>query len=178
MPKRGIQRAAKWPTSSLSCRHATIRSCLLSFVPKDATDKSTQLSTQFYATLCYINLRHTLLAPQDPTDPYINQRILSDPQDADQFAQYRKLEPDSPEIFEDAMRELARDLVTKEKQIESLIDSLPGMNTSEEEQEERIKSLAQELREVEKEKKQKWKETRKMIAKLEHITMGVANGKS
>ncbi|KAL9114449.1 MAG: hypothetical protein Q9227_001530 [Pyrenula ochraceoflavens] len=140
-----------------------------------------QLNTQFYATICYINLRHSLVAPQDPSDPYINQRILSDPQDIDPYSDQnfpRKLQPEPAADFEEAKRELAHDLVLKEKQIESLIENLPGINATEQEQEERIRALAKELREVEKQRKQKRRETRKMIKKLEHVTMGVANGKT
>ncbi|KAK8217352.1 Mediator of RNA polymerase II transcription subunit 21 [Zalaria obscura] len=38
--------------------------------------------------------------------------------------------PDSPEVFQAALRELARDLIMKEQQIEHLIGVLPGIVTS------------------------------------------------
>ncbi|RJE16963.1 hypothetical protein PHISCL_10700, partial [Aspergillus sclerotialis] len=57
--------------------------------------------------------------------------------------------PDSPRTFASRQRELARDLVIKEQQIEYLISVLPGIDSSETQQEERIRELEKELREVE-----------------------------
>ncbi|RAK73592.1 uncharacterized protein BO72DRAFT_480143 [Aspergillus fijiensis CBS 313.89] len=54
--------------------------------------------------------------------------------------------PDSPRTFAARQRELARDLVLKEQQIEYLISVLPGIGSSEAEQERRIRELEGELR--------------------------------
>ncbi|OJJ96491.1 hypothetical protein ASPACDRAFT_63412 [Aspergillus aculeatus ATCC 16872] len=54
--------------------------------------------------------------------------------------------PDSPRTFAARQRELARDLVLKEQQIEYLISVLPGIGSSEAEQEHRIRELEGELR--------------------------------
>lgn len=50
------------------------------------------------------------------------------------------------------MSELARDLIVKSKQIEVLIQSLPGIGVSEEEQQGRLRSLEQQLKEAEQER--------------------------
>ncbi|KAK3681161.1 RNA polymerase II mediator complex subunit [Vermiconidia calcicola] len=57
--------------------------------------------------------------------------------------------PEDPATFDAAMRELARDLVLKEQQVEYLIQSLPGIGSSELDQERRMRELEKELREVE-----------------------------
>jgi len=56
--------------------------------------------------------------------------------------------PDTPEVFQAALRELARDLVIKEQQIEYLISVLPGLGSSESNQNQRIQALEKELREA------------------------------
>jgi mediator of RNA polymerase II transcription subunit 21 len=68
-----------------------------------------------------------------------------------------------------------RDLLLKEEQIEYLIKSLPGIGTSEKEQEERIKALELEMRQMQADRKQKRKEMRGVVNRLENVMMGVAN---
>lgn len=68
-----------------------------------------------------------------------------------------------------------RDLVIKEQQIEYLVKVLPGIGTSEQEQEERIRSLEKELRQVQEQRKQKRREMRGTVKRLENVIMGVAN---
>ncbi len=75
--------------------------------------------------------------------------------------------PDPPAVFTNALRELARDLIVKEQQIEALISSLPGIGTSEQEQVERIAELERQLREVEKERKEAAKEKRDILRRLD-----------
>jgi mediator of RNA polymerase II transcription subunit 21 len=55
----------------------------------------------------------------------------------------------SPTQFAQTQRELARDLVIKEQQIEYLIDALPGIGKSEREQARRLVELEEEMRGVE-----------------------------
>jgi mediator of RNA polymerase II transcription subunit 21 len=61
--------------------------------------------------------------------------------------------PDDPATFQSALRELARDLVIKEQQIEYLISVLPGIGESEANQKQRIQTLEKELNEADEERK-------------------------
>lgn len=84
--------------------------------------------------------------------------------------------PDSPRTFASRQRELARDLVIKEQQIEYLISVLPGIGSSEKEQEGRIRELEGELRAVEDERQRKVRELRVLRRKLEGVLGGVEMG--
>lgn len=57
--------------------------------------------------------------------------------------------PERPEVFNRAMREMARGLVLQEQQIEYIINSLPGLGDSEASQVSRMRELEVELRAVE-----------------------------
>jgi len=74
--------------------------------------------------------------------------------------------PDSPEDFQAALKELARDLILKEQQIEYLIGVLPGIGTSERDQNARIRSLEVELRDAEKESQAAIRQKNEMLALL------------
>jgi mediator of RNA polymerase II transcription subunit 21 len=84
--------------------------------------------------------------------------------------------PDSPRTFASRQRELARDLIIKEQQIEYLISVLPGARASEAEQEARIRELEKELRDVEMERTGKVRELKKLRARLENVLGAVAVG--
>lgn len=83
---------------------------------------------------------------------------------------------DAPRTFASRQRELARDLVIKEQQIESLISVLPGIGSSETEQEGRIRQLEGELRGVEEERRAKVGELRALRRTLEGVLRGVEMG--
>jgi len=74
--------------------------------------------------------------------------------------------PDDPATFQAALRELARDLVLKEQQIEYLISVLPGIGESEANQSQRIQALEKELREADEERKIALAEREAMLVKL------------
>ncbi|CAG8207707.1 unnamed protein product [Penicillium olsonii] len=84
--------------------------------------------------------------------------------------------PDSPRTFASRQRELARDLIIKEQQIEYLISVLPGISTSEAEQEGRIRELEVELRGVEVERVEKVRELKRLRARLENVLGAVSTG--
>jgi len=52
---------------------------------------------------------------------------------------------DTPEEFEAALKELARDLVGKQKQIEEIVKTIPGQDRTREEQEQCMQELNAEL---------------------------------
>jgi mediator of RNA polymerase II transcription subunit 21 len=84
--------------------------------------------------------------------------------------------PDSPRTFGNRQRELARDLIVKEQQIEYLISRLPGIGSSEAEQESRIRELEAELRAVENERERKARELKRLGKKLDKVLGTVEKG--
>ena len=93
--------------------------------------------------------------------------------DTDPFA---APEPDTPEVFASRQRELARDLIIKEQQIEYLISVLPGIGSSEADQEARIRELESELRSAADEKLRKAGELRRLRRKLDAVLEAVEVG--
>jgi mediator of RNA polymerase II transcription subunit 21 len=155
-----------------------------------------QLLTQFFSTISYLSQRHPLVAPEpDPSDPFTNppssaalaasqtpnpadpsqqaaSGAMAGPEDTDR-APY-PLHPVSQQTFENAQRELAEDLVLKGQQIELLISRLPGIGRGEEEQAEEIKVLVDKVREMETRRKEKRREMRQFVRRLEGVVMGMA----
>ncbi|KAI2844835.1 hypothetical protein CBS147343_2042 [Aspergillus niger] len=84
--------------------------------------------------------------------------------------------PDSPATFAARQRELARDLVIKEQQIEYLISVLPGIDSSEAEQERRIRELEGELRIVEGVREERRRELGVLRRRLEGVLGVVERG--
>ena len=81
--------------------------------------------------------------------------------------------PEEPEKFNTALRQLAQDLVIKEQQIEYLINSLPGIGSSEADQEKRMRELEVELRQVERERVEAESEKERMVDMLGQMIVGV-----
>ncbi|KAF1949513.1 CSE2-domain-containing protein [Byssothecium circinans] len=75
--------------------------------------------------------------------------------------------PPSPEEFQKDVRELSRDLYLKEQQIEVLIASLPGLDTSEKEQVERMRELERELEGLEGERVRAVREKEGLVTLVE-----------
>lgn len=152
----------------------------------------TQLLTQFYSTISYLSQRHPTIAPDPvPGQPYTNpptevstgpngERITRitaiepGPEDTDPQRTPFPLRPDSPEVFEDAKRELAEDLILKAQQIQYLIERLPGLGKGEEEQKEDIRRLVDECEEMEKVRRVKRKEMRLLVERLDAVVGGMA----
>jgi mediator of RNA polymerase II transcription subunit 21 len=83
--------------------------------------------------------------------------------------------PPTQEEFQKDIRELSRDLVLKEQQIEVLIASLPGLNSSEEEQMERMRELERELEALEGERVEAVKQREVLQKKVEEKIGGVGS---
>jgi mediator of RNA polymerase II transcription subunit 21 len=78
-------------------------------------------------------------------------------------------QPDTPQVFLQAQRELARDLIIKSAQIQILVQSLPGIGHSEQEQEQRLRELEVEMKEAEEERLKALEEREKMLARVEAV---------
>lgn len=81
--------------------------------------------------------------------------------------------PVSQEQIEKDVKELAKDLVLKEQQIEILIGNLPGLNSSEKEQVERMKELEKQLDDLESERVLAVKEKETLLRLVEDKIQGV-----
>ncbi|CAD0110703.1 unnamed protein product [Aureobasidium uvarum] len=150
------------------------------------------LATQMFASIRYIQTRHQFASipnqpdMSDPTAPNApaplqpnaapdtltasaaeqggpNAVALQQQQEQDPDQPPR---PDDPATFQAALRELARDLVLKEQQIEYLISVLPGIGESEANQNQRIQALEKELREADEQRKTALVERETMLDKL------------
>jgi mediator of RNA polymerase II transcription subunit 21 len=64
---------------------------------------------------------------------------------------------------------LAQDLILREQQVELLISSLPGLDHSEQYQEQRILQLEEELKSAEEKRKVAVKEKEVILARLEDV---------
>ena len=143
-----------------------------------------------YASLSYIQSRHPYgdIPGQPSQAPQASAAINTVPNsavslangDQHQFGQQPQQPgervatppPENPEIFDAALRELARDLVLKEQQIEYLINSLPGIGNSEADQEKRMRELEIELREVEAERTKAEEEREALVEGLGRVIVG------
>lgn len=83
------------------------------------------------------------------------------------------VDPKPEGVFLAGQRELARDLIIKEQQIEYLVSQLPGLENSEKDQEQRIRQLEKELKEAEEERKAAVKEKEVVLGKLENVIRSV-----
>ena len=83
------------------------------------------------------------------------------------------VEPHDPVEFRDSQKELARDLILKEQQIEYLISILPGLTNSEERQEDTIRKLEAELKAEGEKRKVAVKDRDAVLARLEKVIRSI-----
>ena len=83
------------------------------------------------------------------------------------------VDPLPAEVFKAGQVELARDLIIREQQIELLISKLPGLETSEKDQEQLIQQLEEELKIAEQERKEAQKQKEAVLARLENVIRSV-----
>lgn len=83
-----------------------------------------------------------------------------------------------PTLSEDQLhadiRELSRDLVLKEQQLEILINRLPGIGSSEKEQVERMKELERQLEGIEESRVKAVREKEELVRRVDRGIMGVS----
>lgn len=77
------------------------------------------------------------------------------------------------EEFAAGLKELARDLIIKEQQIEVLISNLPGLDNSELDQERSIKDLEEDLKAAEAQRLEALKEKDEILAQLDAVIRSV-----
>ena len=145
-----------------------------------------QLLNQMYASINYIQTRHPYgeipgqpsQAPQATAPSSASAAPNSALPNGDAQSQRHGQDvstppPAEPHDFDAGLRELARDLVLKEQQIELIINSLPGLGSSEAKQEERMRELEKELRDVERERAKAETEREALVDGLGKVLVGV-----
>ncbi|KAM7196386.1 putative mediator of rna polymerase [Naviculisporaceae sp. PSN 640] len=127
---------------------------------QDAVD---QLANQFIASFYYIERHHDLqtFGPNDKIPDLKPEQMQ------------QTIETLPAEEFQAGQLELARDLITKEQQIEYLISSLPGLDNSERDQEQNIRDLEEELRVAEAQRLEAVKEKDEVLAKLDQVLRSI-----
>ncbi|KND93352.1 Mediator of RNA polymerase II transcription subunit 21 [Tolypocladium ophioglossoides CBS 100239] len=127
---------------------------------QDAVD---QLAQQFVACLHFVHRRHDLeaLGPSDKI------------RDVKQEPQQREVDPLPADEFQAGLKELSRDLIVKEQQIEYLISSLPGLDNSEKDQERNIKDLEEDLKAAEAQRQEALKERDQILSELDGVIRSI-----
>ncbi|PHH87478.1 hypothetical protein CDD83_8833 [Cordyceps sp. RAO-2017] len=127
---------------------------------QDAVD---QLAQQFVACLHFVHRRHDLqtLGPGDKV------------RDIKQEPHQKEVDPLPAEEFQAGLKELSRDLIVKEQEIEYLISSLPGLDNSEKDQERNIKDLEDDLKAAEAQRQEALKERDHILAQLDGVIRSV-----
>lgn len=128
------------------------------------------MATQMFASLRYINTHHSFASIPGQPDQQPNQKNEDGSAPVIPDTQTESL-PDDPQVFQANLRELARDLVMKEQQIEYLIKVLPGIGNSAQDQNDRIKQLEQQLKDLEGSSKQAAEERDEMLEMVEKVAL-------
>jgi len=141
-----------------------------------------------YASLSYINTHHT--ASPIPNQPFHTAQSQNDATDAPSAtvtisATAETTNPNTPlptnpedtaandADFAAALRELSRDLVLKEQQIEVIISRLPGTGTSRGDQERRIRELEEEGRRIDEEVREAGRVKQELVRRVEGAILRV-----
>ncbi|CAN6595778.1 mediator of RNA polymerase II transcription subunit 21 [Trichomonascus vanleenenianus] len=119
-----------------------------------------QLVVQFYSSLNYINHNHDFVS------------VEGEPKATD-----TNVESKDPEEFKRSLKELAKDVILKTQQVEHLVDSLPGVDSTEQDQLKKLQELEQGLRELEKEHQDALKEKERLLDRCDELILQVAREK-
>ncbi|EIF49880.1 srb7p [Brettanomyces bruxellensis AWRI1499] len=119
-----------------------------------------QLTDMFFASLTYIDQNHDSVKLND-TDPKV--------MDSDYH-------PASQLDFQSNLQELSRDIITKTKQILTIIETLPGVGMSKEEQLKKIQMLNKQLEEVELKKQETILKKQDLMRVVDKLTLLVSKG--
>ncbi|KAH7328161.1 mediator complex, subunit Med21 [Stachybotrys elegans] len=127
---------------------------------QDAVD---QLAQQFVACLHFVHMRHDLetLGPSDKI------------RDVKQEPSQKEVDSLPADEFRAGMVELSRDLVVKEQEIELLIQSLPGLDNSEKDQERNIRELEEDLKAAEMQRQEALKERDQILSQLDAVIRSI-----
>ncbi|OAA47746.1 Mediator complex, subunit Med21/Med9 [Metarhizium rileyi] len=122
-----------------------------------------QLAQQFVASLHFVQRRHNL-ETLGPTDKV---------RDIKQEPHQIEVDPLPAEEFAVGLKELSRDLIIKEQQIEVLISNLPGLDNSERDQERNIKNLEEDLKAAETQRQEALRERDQILAELDSVIRSI-----
>ncbi|RCI09711.1 hypothetical protein L249_4092 [Ophiocordyceps polyrhachis-furcata BCC 54312] len=127
---------------------------------QDAVD---QLAQQFVACLHFVHRRHDLetLGPNDNI------------RDIKQEPHQKEVDPLPADEFQAGLKELSRDLIVKEQEIEYLISSLPGLENSEKDQEQNIRDLEEDLKTAEALRQEALREKDETLAQLDAVIRSI-----
>ncbi|KAF2870678.1 mediator complex, subunit Med21 [Massariosphaeria phaeospora] len=142
-------------------------------------DELDRLLNQMSASLAYIRENAPQAAIEgQPFHPSVDVQAAQPSQPTQTTAETSQptqppTEPPSQEQFRADIKELSRDLIIKEQQIEVLIAALPGLNASEKEQIAQMKELERQLEDIEGERLQAVKEKEILLKRVEDKIGGV-----
>jgi len=114
--------------------------------------------------------------PSNPSQPQNSNSITqtaSDPNAPAPTTISQASQDSRQEAFAKDIRELSKDIVIKEQQIETLIANLPGLRTTEDEQVARMRELEHQLQEIEGERVEAVREKELLVARVEGVLGGV-----
>lgn len=83
------------------------------------------------------------------------------------------VDPLPADEFQAGLKELSRDLIVKEQEIEYLISSLPGLDNSEKDQERNIKDLEEDLKAAEAQRQDALAERDRILAQLDSVIRSI-----
>lgn len=164
------------------------------FLQAQANTSFAQLVMQMFAALNYIQTQHPPgdipgqpnqrsqaendVARKDSTDPSRTVSVIVNGNSGQSSVNTETTTAaTSQETFRAALRELAQDLVMQEQKTEILINSLPGLGTSERDQRRRMQELEHELEEVEAERLLAEKDKTDMLRSLDRLIIGLGRGR-